>query len=129
MSEREVHVLVVDDTPSNLKVLRTLLVANGYGVTTADNGQAALDSAAADPPDLVLMDVVMPGMDGYEACRRLRQLPSSASVPIVMVTASAPLERDRAAQAGANDVVMKPIDAEAVLALIRSLLHQAGPAA
>ena len=116
------NILVVDDTPSNVKVLRTLLTANGYSVTTAENGQQALESAEGTPPDLVLLDVVMPVMDGYEACRRLRQRPATASVPIVMVTASMPLERDRAAQAGANDVVMKPIDPEAILALIARLL-------
>lgn len=117
-------ILVVDDTLSNVKVLRTLLTVNGYIVQTAENGQQALDLAAADPPDLVLLDVVMPVMDGFEACRRLRAAPATSVVPIVMVTASGPQEKDKALAAGANDMIMKPIDPDATLALIASLLAQ-----
>ena len=118
-------ILVVDDTPSNVKVLRTLLAVRGYTVMTAENGQDALDKAASEPPELILMDVVMPVMDGYEACRRLRALPATKDVPIVMVTASGPQEKAKALAVGANDMIMKPVDPEAVLALVATLL--AGP--
>jgi len=118
-------ILVVDDTPSNVKVLRTLLAVRGYTVITAENGQDALDKAASEPPELILMDVVMPVMDGYEACRRLRALPAIKDVPIVMVTASGPQEKAKALAVGANDMIMKPVDPEAVLALVATLL--AGP--
>jgi putative two-component system response regulator len=118
-------ILVVDDTPSNVKVLRTLLAVRGYTVITAENGQDALDKAASEPPELILMDVVMPVMDGYEACRRLRALPATKDVPIVMVTASGPQEKAKALAVGANDMIMKPVDPEAVLALVATLL--AGP--
>lgn len=118
-------ILVVDDTPSNVKVLRTLLAVRGYTVITAENGQDALDKAASEPPELILMDVVMPVMDGYEACRRLRALPTTKDVPIVMVTASGPQEKAKALAVGANDMIMKPVDPEAVLALVATLL--AGP--
>lgn len=131
MAERKLirRILVVDDTPSNVKVLRTLLTLNGYTVQTAENGQQALDRAAADPPDLVLLDVVMPVMDGFEACRRLRAAPATRSVPIVMVTASGPQEKEKALAAGANDMIMKPIDPEGTLALISNLLEDGGTAA
>ena len=118
-------ILVVDDTPSNVKVLRTLLAVRGYTVITAENGQDALDKAASEPPELILMDVVMPVMDGYEACHRLRALPATKDVPIVMVTASGPQEKAKALAVGANDMIMKPVDPEAVLALVATLL--AGP--
>ncbi|HEY8693473.1 MAG TPA: response regulator [Chloroflexota bacterium] len=118
-------ILVVDDTPSNVKVLRTLLAVRGYTVITAENGQDALDKAASEPPELILMDVVMPVMDGYEACRRLRALPATKDVPIVMVTASGPQEKAKALAVGANDMIMKPVDPAAVLALVATLL--AGP--
>ena len=118
-------ILVVDDTPSNVKVLRTLLAVRGYTVITAENGQDALDKAASEPPELILMDVVMPVMDGYEACRRLRALPATKDVPIVMVTASGPQEKAKALAVGANDMIMKPVDPEAVLELVATLL--AGP--
>ena len=120
-------ILVVDDTPSNVKVLRTLLAVRGYTVITAENGQDALDKAASEPPDLILMDVVMPVMDGYEACRRLRALPATKDVPIVMVTASGPQEKAKALAVGANDMIMKPVDPEAVLELVATLLAGARP--
>jgi CheY-like chemotaxis protein len=122
-------ILVVDDTPSNVKVLSTLLALNGYDVATATNGQEALEQVAAEKPDLMLLDVVMPVMDGYETCRRLRQRYSIAELPVIMVTASAPQDRDKAVQAGANEVTMKPVDQDALLALIRSLLAPEPPAA
>ena len=122
------RILVVDDTPSNVKVLRTLLTVHGYQVDVAHNGAEALQQAAASRPDMVLLDVVMPVMDGFEACRRLRDMPDMASAPIVMVTASGPQERERALAAGANDMIMKPIDPDLVLSLVRSLLGPGGAA-
>ena len=117
-------VLVADDTPSNVKVLRTLLRIHGYEVVTAENGRQAVDTFEAEHPDVVLMDVVMPVMGGYDACRLVRKADGGQTVPIIMVTASAPQERDRAIEAGANEVLMKPVDQERLLALMASLLGE-----
>ena len=84
---RPARILVVDDTPQNVKLLGDLLAARGYAVQTAASGEQALERIAAEAPDLVLLDVMMPGLSGYEVCRRLREDPASALLPVVMVTA------------------------------------------
>src|SRR5437899_1426615 len=116
-------ILVVDDTPSNVKVLLTLLSVSGHTVVTAEDGQQALDTALADPPDLVLLDVVMPVMDGYETCRRLRQEESTRFLPVVMITASGEQEKIKALECGADDFIMKPFDQAELLARVKSLVR------
>ena len=87
---RPAKVLVVDDTPHNVKLLADLLGVKGYAVATAVNGEEALAKVASEQPDLVLLDVMMPGLSGYDVCRQLRADPATALLPIVLVTSLDP---------------------------------------
>jgi adenylate cyclase len=117
------RILVVDDTPANVRLLEAVLGPRGYDILTAGSGSEALEVMAKNPPDLVLLDVVMPGMDGYEVCRRLRATAEGAVLPVVMVTASGNEEKVRALEAGADDFIAKPFDHAELLARVRSLLR------
>jgi class 3 adenylate cyclase/CheY-like chemotaxis protein len=117
------RILVVDDTPENIRLLEALLEPRGYAVITASSGQEALAKLRDQHPDLVLLDVVMPEMDGYQVCRRLREDPATTVLPVVMVTASGSEQRVAAIEAGADDFISKPLDQAELLARIRSLLR------
>jgi adenylate cyclase len=119
----EASILVVDDTPQNIKLLDALLTPRGYEVIPAASGEEALTRVAARQPDLVLLDIVMPGMDGYEVCRRLRGDEATEMLPVVMITASGEQEKVAALEAGADDFITKPLDQAELLARIRSLVR------
>jgi class 3 adenylate cyclase/CheY-like chemotaxis protein len=118
------RILVVDDLPQNVKLLADLLTVKGYEVTTAASGEEALEKIEADPPDLVLLDIMMPGIDGYGVCRKIRDNPATEILPVAMVTSLDPSqERIKGLEAGADDFISKPVDQPALLARVRSLLR------
>lgn len=116
------RVLLVDDAKANLDILVEGLKAD-HKLSLALNGEMALQVAARTPPDLVLLDIMMPGMDGYEVCRRLRQMPETADVPIMFLSALEEVQnKTRGFEAGANDYLTKPFEMLEVKARVRSLL-------
>ena len=122
-SDRTPRLLVVDDVPANLRLLEAVLAPRGYEVVTAPDGFAALELVESERPDLILLDVMMPGLDGYTVCRRLRANEETAVLPVIMVTSSAAEEKTRAIEAGADDFIPKPFDQEELLTRVRSLLR------
>jgi adenylate cyclase len=117
----QVTVLAVDDQPPNLRLLEAVLSPRGYRVIMASSGEEALELLPSSGADLVLLDIVMPGIDGYEVCRRIRRAPETAFLPVVMITASGNQEKARAIEAGADDFVSKPFDQSELLARVASL--------
>jgi two-component system cell cycle response regulator len=118
------RVLVVDDVPANLRLLEAKLRAEYFEVALAASGAEALALSAAWAPDVILLDIMMPGMDGYEVCRRLKAQPATAHIPVVMVTAlTEQAERVRGLEAGADDFISKPVDTALLFARLRALLR------
>ena len=117
------RILVVDDVPENVRLLEAVLAPRGYDVVSATDGRAALELAESAKPDLVLLDVVMPELDGYAVCRCLREREETAVLPVIMLTASSGAEKTKAIEAGADDFIPKPFDQHELLVRVRSVLR------
>ena len=118
------RILIVDDQPASVKVLAAKLTNEYYQVLTAADGPAALEAVERDAPDLILLDVMMPGMDGFDVCRRIKQNPKHTHIPVVIVTALGSQEdRVRGLDAGADDFLTKPVDDTTLFARVRSLVR------
>ncbi|MBW4660944.1 MAG: response regulator [Drouetiella hepatica Uher 2000/2452] len=109
------YILVVDDLADNLVLIKTLLEAEGHRVDVADSGALALAKIEASPPDLILLDLMMPDIDGFEVTRRLRQNDQFSSVPILIVTADRIVEEEQGLEIGANGFIRKPVDFDELL--------------
>ena len=117
------RILVVDDEPRYVRLMEANLISEGYDVTKAYDGQSAVEMVADTQPDLVLLDVMMPGLDGFGACERIREF---SSIPIIMVTAKGEeQDRVRGLDVGADDYIVKPFSATEVLARVRAVLRRA----
>ncbi|MCG3132564.1 MAG: Response regulator PleD [Phycisphaerae bacterium] len=123
-SDGSVRILLVDDNPQNLELLEVYMEALPEAeVMTATNGQEAMEKVAASPPDLILLDIMMPKTSGFEVCKRIKADPKTRDIVVVMVTAlSETGDVERAAECGADDYVTKPLDRKALIELIRGLL-------
>jgi adenylate cyclase len=104
------RILVVDDVPENVRLLEAVLAPHGYDVVPASDGGVALELVESANPDLVLLDVVMPQLDGYAVCRRLREHEETAVLPVIMITSSIGPEKTLAIEAGADDFIPKPFN-------------------
>src|SRR5215471_7202709 len=121
--ESAARILVVDDMPANVRLLEAILEPAGYSVLAASSGPEALERVMSELPDLVLLDVQMAGMNGYEVCRRIREDETTALLPVVMVTSHDSEARIDGIRAGADDFVTKPFDQQELLLRVRSLVR------
>lgn len=117
------HILVVDDSPDNLFLVQTILEEEGYEISLAEDGRSALTKIEESPPDLLLLDVMMPGMDGYEVTRRVRDNTKLPFIPILLITAHDQPSVVEGLDTGADDFIRKPVEVEELLARVRSLLR------
>jgi DNA-binding response OmpR family regulator len=117
------RILIVDDTQDNLSLLEAILMEEGYEVDVANNGKLALAKIEASPPDLVLLDAMMPGMTGYEVTRRIRENKKLPFIPILMITAYVEADLPQGLELGANDFIRKPIDFDELMARIKAVLR------
>ena len=117
------RLLVVDDTPQNARLLEAMLTPHGYTVTLAHSGGEGLEKVRSEQPDLVLLDILMPDMTGYDVCRRLRADPTTRLLPVVMLTSSGDQDKVNAIEAGADDFIGRPFNPQELLSRVRSLLR------
>jgi two-component system alkaline phosphatase synthesis response regulator PhoP len=129
MSEPSKKILVVDDDRDDLKMISMILEPEGYEVVTAENGLEALKKVESESPDLILLDVMMPGLDGFAACAKLKSSPRSRGIPVVLLTGVAKqITRTRypidgVLRAEANDYLEKPLEPEALLKAVACYLN------
>lgn len=117
-------ILVADDDPKNIKIMKTMLTSMGYRVMACDSGTSALSVIRDNPPDLILLDIMMPNMDGYEICKRIKNRETTRQIPVILLTALNDREsKIRGIEAGADDFISKPPDRNELLARIKSLIN------
>ncbi|HEX9627563.1 MAG TPA: response regulator [Acidiferrobacterales bacterium] len=116
------NVMVVDDSPTEVHLLREILTKNGFTVTSASSGEEAIAKAKAEKPDLILMDVVMPGMSGFETTRTITKTPETAGIPVIICTTKGQ-ETDKAwgLRQGAKDYIVKPVTEKVLMEKIKAL--------
>jgi len=124
MADEQEKILIVDDNRPNVELLQAHLESAGYNVITAFSGEEALTVVESERPDIILLDIMMPEMSGYEVCRRLKANPDTKSIPVVMVTALHELEDvEKAVEVGADDFLMKPIHKHELFARVKSMVR------
>lgn len=122
-SATQQHILLVDDVPVNIEIIGTLLTNHGYFISVAENGEKALLAVETAKPDLILLDIMMPGMDGFEVCRRLKANPATVNIPVIFITALSDAENVvKGFELGGVDYVTKPFNAEEVIARVNTHL-------
>jgi len=116
------NVMVVDDSPTEIHLLREMLTKNGFSVSVANTGEEAVTRAKSEKPDLILMDVVMPGMSGFEATRAITRDPASANIPVIICTTKGQ-ETDKSwgLRQGAKDYIVKPVTEKVLMEKIKAL--------
>jgi twitching motility two-component system response regulator PilH len=119
-------ILIVDDSPTELHVLSQMLSKGGYETVTAEDGEEGIERAKSELPDLILMDVVMPGLNGFQATRKLSRDAATKHIPVVMVTTKdQDTDREWGMRQGARDYMVKPVKSDELLAKVRTLLESA----
>lgn len=122
-SSKTDHILVVDDSPDNLFLVQTILEEEGYEISLAEDGRVALEQVEISPPDLILLDVMMPEMDGFEVTKRIRENRNLPFMPILLITAFDQPSVVKGLDSGADDFIRKPVEVDELLARVRSLLR------
>jgi twitching motility two-component system response regulator PilH len=121
------RILVVDDSPTVMYMVSSILARDGHNVLKAADGEEALRVATAEHPNLILLDVILPKLNGYQVCRQIKSAPDTASIPVIMLTSKArSSDRDWGIEQGADDYIAKPFNADTLLDVIKRLMPETG---